>query len=92
MAADSDEKLIETILVPRARRFLVTWSGNGYELSRVALGTRMDCDRTYVSLFHASRMRRTVWKDGNYGGQREQAEAGWISLFCLQILFVLACF
>ena len=30
------------ILVPRARRFLVTWSGNvGYKLSRVALGTRM---------------------------------------------------
>ena len=30
------------ILVPRARRFLVTWSGNvGYKLSRLALGTRM---------------------------------------------------
>ena len=29
------------ILVPRARRFLVTWSGNDYKLSRVALGTRM---------------------------------------------------
>ena len=28
----------------------------------------------------------------NHGGQREQAKAGWISLFCLQISFVLACF
>ena len=37
-------------------------------------------------------MRRTVWKDGNYGGQREQVKAGWISLFCLQISFVLAYF
>ena len=37
----------QSILVPRARRFLVTWSGNeglplvGYKLSRVALGTKM---------------------------------------------------
>ena len=40
------------ILVPRARRFLVTWLGNeglwkqpvGYKLSRVAPGTRMPAD------------------------------------------------
>ena len=38
--------------------------------------------------FPASRMRRTVWKDG----QRKQAKAEWISLFCLQISFVLECF
>ena len=37
----------DVILVPRARRFLVTWLGNeglplvGYKLSQVALGTRM---------------------------------------------------
>ena len=31
-------------------------------------------------------------RSGNHGGQREQAKAEWISLFCLQILFVLACF
>ena len=47
------------ILVPRARRFLVTWSGNeglwkqslpdvGYKLSRVALGTRMSDSQKYV--------------------------------------------
>ena len=40
-----------SILVPRARRFLVTWSANkgsvlvGYKLSRVALGTRMGTHR-----------------------------------------------
>ena len=39
------------ILVPRARRFLVTWSGNDYKLSRVALGTRM------WSLVHWKRLR-----------------------------------
>ena len=27
-----------------------------------------------------------------HGGQREQAKAEWISLFCLQISFALACF
>ena len=37
----------QSILVPRVRRFLVTWSGNeglplvGYKLSRVALGTKI---------------------------------------------------
>ena len=31
-------------------------------------------------------------RSGNHGGQREQAKAEWISLFCLQISFVLACF
>ena len=31
-------------------------------------------------------------RSGNHGGQREQAKAECISLFCLQILFVLACF
>ena len=31
-------------------------------------------------------------RSGNHGGQREQAKAGWISLFCLQISFVLPCF
>ena len=31
-------------------------------------------------------------RSGNYGGQREQAKAGWIPLFCLQISFVLVCF
>ena len=31
-------------------------------------------------------------RSGNHGGQRGQAKAGWISLFCLQISFVLACF
>ena len=37
----------QSILVPRARRLFVTWSGNdglplvGYKLSRVALGTKM---------------------------------------------------
>ena len=29
---------------------------------------------------------------GNHGSQQEQAKAAWISLFCLQISFVLACF
>ena len=29
---------------------------------------------------------------GNHGGEREQAKAECISLFCLQISFVLACF
>ena len=29
---------------------------------------------------------------GNHGGQREQAKGEWISLFCLQISFILACF
>ena len=35
------------ILLPRARRFLVKWSGNkvSYKLSLVALGTRMLCSR-----------------------------------------------
>ena len=28
----------------------------------------------------------------HHGGQREQAKAEWISLFCLQILFVLRVF
>ena len=44
------------ILVPRARRFLVTWLGNGglwkqpvgYKLSRVALGTRIPADTNQV--------------------------------------------
>ena len=31
-------------------------------------------------------------RSGNHGGQQEQAKAGWISQFCLQISFVLACF
>ena len=32
-------------------------------------------------------------RSGNHGGrQRKQAKAGWISLFCLQISFALACF
>ena len=31
-------------------------------------------------------------RSGNHGGQRKQAKAEWISLFCLQISFVLACF
>ena len=31
-------------------------------------------------------------RSGNHGGQLEQVKAGWISLFCPQILFVLACF
>ena len=55
-----------------------------------------DRDRTYVSRFQASRMSLTVWKDLEImeasGGQREQAKGEWISLFCLQSLFVLACF
>ena len=33
-----------------------------------------------------------VERSGDHEGQREQAKAGWISLFCLQISFVLACF
>ena len=41
-------------------------------------------------------MRLTVWKDLEImeasGGQREQTKGEWISLFCLQSLFVLACF
>ena len=31
-------------------------------------------------------------RSGNHGGQRTQAKAEWISLFSIQILFVLACF
>ena len=31
-------------------------------------------------------------RSGNHGGQREQAKAGWISLFCLQVSFVFAYF
>ena len=31
-------------------------------------------------------------RSGSHGGQWEQAKAEWISLFCLQISFVLACF
>ena len=31
-------------------------------------------------------------RSGNHGGQRKQAKAEWISLFCLQISFALACF
>ena len=31
-------------------------------------------------------------RSGNHKGQQEQAKAEWISLFCLQISFVLACF
>ena len=41
-------------------------------------------------------MPLTVWKDLEImeasGGQREQTKGEWISLFCLQSLFVLACF
>ena len=37
-------------------------------------------------------VRYGLERSGNHGGQREQANAEWISLFCLQILFVLACF
>ena len=43
-----------------------------------------------ASTFHACAARSG--KSGNDGGQREQAKAEWISLFCLQISFVLACF
>ena len=31
-------------------------------------------------------------RSGSHGGQWEQAKAEWISLFCLQISFVLGCF
>ena len=31
-------------------------------------------------------------RSGNHGGPREQAKAGWISPFCLQISFVFAYF
>ena len=46
------------ILVPRARRFLVRWSGNeglplvGYKLSRVAQGTRMSEARHELKVVH----------------------------------------
>ena len=50
------------ILVPRARRFLVRWSGNksgneglplvGYKLSRVAQGTRMSEARHELKVMH----------------------------------------
>ena len=43
-----------------------------------------------ASTFHACAVRSG--KSGNHGGQREQAKAEWISLFCLQISFVSACF
>ena len=47
----------------------------------------------YVSHFHASRMCHMVWKDRDiFEANWELAKAEWISLFCLQILFVLACF
>ena len=57
------------ILVPRARRFLVTWLGNeglwkqpvGYKLSRVAPGTRMPAVLTkQASLFAGSRLPLTT--------------------------------
>ena len=49
-----------------------------------------DWDWTYVSRFtHAP---YGLKRSGSHGGQREQAKAEWISLFCLQISFVLACF
>ena len=31
-------------------------------------------------------------RSGSHGGQWEQGKAEWISLFCLQISFFLACF
>ena len=53
----------------------------------------IDWGRTYVSPLpcntHAPYGQE---KSGKHGGQREQAKAEWISLFCLQISFVLACF
>ena len=56
-----------------------------------------DWDRTYVSLisFPVPRFTHALYgleRYGNHGGQGEQAKAEWISLFCLQISFVLACF
>ena len=46
------------ILAPRARRFLVTWSGNevGYKLSRVALGTRMSFQQHFARIFASEAM------------------------------------
>ena len=52
-------------------------------------------NRTYVSCFPLPRFTHAPYglkRSGSHGGQWEQAKAEWISLFCLQISFVLACF
>ena len=41
---------------------------------------------------HFTHARYSLQRSGNHGGHQEQAKAEWILLFCLQILFVLACF
>ena len=50
-------------------------------------------DQTYVSpLPRFTHAPYGLKRSGSHGGQWEQAKAEWISLFCLQISFVLACF
>ena len=52
-----------------------------------------DWDRTYVSpLPRFTHAPYGLKRSGSHGGQWEQAKAERISLFCLQISFVLACF
>ena len=36
---------------------------------------------------HFTNAPYSLERSGNHGGQQEQAKAGWISLFCLQIFF-----
>ena len=54
---------------------------------------KRDWDGTCVSQFprftHAPYRRE---RSGNHGAQQEQVKGVWTSLFCLQILFILACF
>ena len=71
-------------------------AGNSSSLCKLHKGRKglrpmgSNADRFPLPLFtHAP---YALERYGNHGGQREQAKAEWISLFCLQILFVLACF
>ena len=57
----------QSILVPRALRFLVTWSGNeglqlvGYKLSRVALGTEMVGRGSFLFPTYLGRSNETLF-------------------------------
>ena len=67
-------------------------SSSGLRSPRRSNSTYFWCD-SWVETFHSfTHAPYGLKRSGSHGGQWEQAKAEWISLSCLQISFVLACF
>ena len=85
------EKGIWLILFSQGRGYL-NLSSPGVEIFDCRLGRKRLRPNICFPLPRFTHAPYGLERSGNHGGQREQAKAGWISLFCLQISFVLACF